>query len=1137
MADGLRVYIQVMQPTASGTVQFDVAGRTYAITYGSPSAWQFAYRQNRGWTATRAIPWDELGGRPDSGVTWPLQIAYSGAAWTGTLRWGLPDYAGRDVAGASVLALPVTADAGLGGGTDCGADDDPNNGRVGSFFDAWGSDNSGYFGSNVVSLGAIPYANVQNQWDTADWPCYSKYVAKWRIAGLPAGAQVVSAALDLYKFGHSGYAGEPTGVNVIQVFDASPEWDEATVSWDNPPTVWENVSRLPVGECAVSACNPGEWHSFDVTEIVRRALLRGDSDAAALLYTAAGQYHSGRYFYTREGGNPPTVRIAYTIGQGEPTWTATPTPSSTPLSGLPTPSPTWTASATMTPVSATATPTPTLSPSATAQPSPSPSASPTLAPVTPQPPTPTIAPTIATSTPISSDLLRGVAVLGDSFFDEYRGTDNRGGAYAATTLNLIELLQRYRGFNLGAWGTWGEPRRTGYEYNWARSGATSSTLIQQNQHVKAAAQIAAGQVTFVFIGIGANDFSPYSGPHYADIYNGALTGTALDAKVNKAVADVTLAVRTVQDAGAQGVAVTLFTDWNLDPQVQRNYPDATKRARVGGAIGRVNAGIRSMAAARGVAVVDQNAIGNLLLPGLDSGGNLTVGGQKIAFLTNGNEPRFAKLADGQHIGTVLGGLMANYYIIDTLNAAFGQNIPRLTDAEILAAAGLAAGPQPGATPTATPTATPQATGTPVAQATEPPVVVLGCTRTIGPADSMATAVAALRPGDTLCLRDGLYRQSIVAVRNGQPGKPITVRALNDGQVTIDGQGQRRPVQLGSNNQAIGDWHVIEGIVFRNGTDAVLHVRADNNVFRRVSVYDANTDVNSQPLLLWGSNNTVEDCLVGGTGRFMVDVYGGGGVDARGNTVRRCFVKWSGWDGRRFCGVTWPNGFMMGAYNSSGGTFENNIIYGKGVMGLIVQANTSSASANNNAVLGNLVLGMGKERAGGTWQLWDYRYAGGAYPNRPGPTDDPYDDTNCDDAVTPWTWPGQRSGLKFFGQGTLQGNIFRDNLAADNAGLGFHYSNPGGGRYTNNVIDRLTLLGNGSDASRDDGGKGAQAVFPPGAPCTDCRIGDAGAGGAILQRYVDRVATGQPLTPWPMEGRAMAELGLSINAIWQEYAGR
>lgn len=748
----------------------------------------------------------------------------------------------------------------------------------------------------------------------------------------------------------------------------------------------------------------------------------------------------------------------------------------------------------------------------------------------------------------SADILDGIAVLGDSFFDEYRGSDNRGGAYAATTFNLIEILQRRRGFDLGPWGTRAEPRRTGYEYVWARSGATSGSMISQGQHTGAAAQIAAGDVSFVFIGVGANDFSPLHGSTYRDIYSGASTDAQVASKVAGAVRNVTLAVDTVLEAGAQGVAVTLFTQWDLDPQLAATYPDAAGRKRVADAINAVNAGIADMAAARGVLVVDQNAIGQQLLPQLDSQGNLLVGGQKISFLRNGDAPNYARLSDGQHLGTVVSGLMANAYFVDPLNAAFGTGIARLTDAEILTEAGLA-GTGVTATPTRTPTRTPtQAPATPTPATAVPPTptatpappgstpVAAGCTSTVGPSGNLDAAVNALQPGQVLCLQDGTYYQSIEPRTNGQPGNPITIRALNDGRAIIDGQGVRRAVELGSNNQAWGDWFVIEGLVLRNGAGAVLHVRADNNVFRRISVYDGNTDTNSTPLLLWGSNNLVEDCLVGGTGRFMVDVYGGGGVSANGNTVRRCFVKWSGWDGRRFCGVTWPNSFMMGAYNSSGGTFENNIVYGRGVMGIIIQANTSTASANDNAVLGNVVLGMGKERTDGGWQVWNY----GTYPNRPGPTDDPYDDTNCDNSVTPWTWLGQRVGLKFFGQGTLSGNIWRDNLSAHNAGVGFHYSNPGGGRYSNNVIDHITLYSNGSQANPGEGGRGAQAVFPPGVACTNCRIGSTttgdGSGARLQYRYVDRQLTNQPLLPWPMEGRAQAEMEISIGAIWTEAIG-
>ena len=392
----------------------------------------------------------------------------------------------------------------------------------------------------------------------------------------------------------------------------------------------------------------------------------------------------------------------------------------------------------------------------------------------------------------------------------------------------------------------------------------------------------------------------------------------------------------------------------------------------------------------------------------------------------------------------------------------------------------------------------------------------------------------LMPGDTLLVMDGTYTEQIQPnVRNGQPGKPITIRAINDGKVTIDGQGVRKPIVL-AENSAIGNWYVIEGIVARNGTEHVAIVKGSNNVLRRFSAYDASTNVNSQPLLLWGTNNLVEDCLVGGTGRFMIDIFGGGGVNPVGNnTVRRCFVKWSSWDGKNFCGVSWPNSYMIGIYNSSNNTIENSIAYGRGVTGIIVQANHDTAAANNNAVLGSVSVLMGKDYDN---TIWNY----GTYPNRPGPTQNPYGAQNCDTSVTNWTWPAQRVGFHLFGQGTMQNNVFRDILAVDNAGLGFSVNKPYGPGDTNTTLDHATFIGNGAAAPSGDGGVGAQTKLSTGVTMTNSRVGSttqgASSGARLQYRYVDRVLTDIPLLPWPMEGRGLDELGVSITAIMQQYSG-
>jgi hypothetical protein len=272
--------------------------------------------------------------------------------------------------------------------------------------------------------------------------------------------------------------------------------------------------------------------------------------------------------------------------------------------------------------------------------------------------------------------------------DEYRGADNRGGEYAAMTFNMVEQLVLLRGINAGEWGDWGEPRRTGYEYNWARSSAISHTMIAQGQHTGVAEQVARGDVTFVFIFIGANDFSPILG-NYQRIYDGQLSDERLQRKIQDAIDDVTLATDTVLDAGALGVAVFLFPHWNMDSRMEQQFSNDAGRQRVEDAIDEVNKGLKAMAAERNVLLIDPNDYVQELMSQLDENGMLNVGGEWIDFINPGNEPHHARLADKSgHAGTVISGLMANKYLLEPLNAAYGTNIPLLTEAEILSLAGI-----------------------------------------------------------------------------------------------------------------------------------------------------------------------------------------------------------------------------------------------------------------------------------------------------------------------------------------------------------------------------------------------------------------------------------------------------------------
>jgi hypothetical protein len=178
--------------------------------------------------------------------------------------------------------------------------------------------------------------------------------------------------------------------------------------------------------------------------------------------------------------------------------------------------------------------------------------------------------------------------------------------------------------------------------------------------------------------------------------------------------------------------------------------------------------------------------------------------------------------------------------------------------------------------------------------------------------------AAAAAGKTLCLLDGTYRGSSSMItppsgRNGAAGKPITVRALNDGKVLIDGEGVRGPVVLNDN-----DYWVLEGFNAARSIGTVILVKngSANNILRRLAAWDAH-EGNYPVIGVNGSGTTknlLEDVAAWGVGRNTITFA----QRATDTTCRRC---WARWDGSHALGgkVTYQL-----AYDSPGSTAENSI---------------------------------------------------------------------------------------------------------------------------------------------------------------------------------------------------------------------
>lgn len=172
-----------------------------------------------------------------------------------------------------------------------------------------------------------------------------------------------------------------------------------------------------------------------------------------------------------------------------------------------------------------------------------------------------------------------------------------------------------------------------------------------------------------------------------------------------------------------------------------------------------------------------------------------------------------------------------------------------------------------------------------------------------------------RPGRTLCLLNGLYQGSDNMINppgglNGTNGSPITIRALNDGQVLIDGQFARRPVNLTGN-----DWWVLEGFNAKSGDRLVISfgLGTSNYVMRRVVAWDARIDRNGYPIHARGGPGLLEDVAIFGVGRYSFSASQGG---TNNITLRRVWARWEGNI------VQGPKNVYQMAYNNQGFVCEN-----------------------------------------------------------------------------------------------------------------------------------------------------------------------------------------------------------------------
>lgn len=188
-------------------------------------------------------------------------------------------------------------------------------------------------------------------------------------------------------------------------------------------------------------------------------------------------------------------------------------------------------------------------------------------------------------------------------------------------------------------------------------------------------------------------------------------------------------------------------------------------------------------------------------------------------------------------------------------------------------------------------------------------------------NSASLAVA----GNTLCLNNGTYLRSAGGnidppdAVSGQANNPITVRALNDGQVTLDAQNGFGIYMSPTNHY----WH-FWGFNGKNGGEHLYRIRGNGHRLFRVIGWDGTSgQADSNIFSIAGSDTIIIDAA--GWGVNSRKIFSGSqttapGEDMLGSGCRRCWGEWNDHPE----GPSTPNVTYQVGYRSRGQIWENII---------------------------------------------------------------------------------------------------------------------------------------------------------------------------------------------------------------------
>ncbi|WP_425615951.1 dockerin type I domain-containing protein [Anatilimnocola sp. NA78] len=305
--------------------------------------------------------------------------------------------------------------------------------------------------------------------------------------------------------------------------------------------------------------------------------------------------------------------------------------------------------------------------------------------------------------------IAGLGVAGDSWSDdEYAGQNFDQNGTTNVALNWVDLLRVQRGVDLGPLGPFlptaenpFEARDQGTAFNWAVSGTSTLDLLLQAQDIGIIDQFSANDVSHAVLIAGNVDLQPNSRTTvssddfkdaYAKIYLGTFDATEIEQFVVIPItSNIEAAVSTLTSEATKSLVATI-PDPGVSPHAVSEFPDPGKRALVTAVINTINTRIRAIAAKYHAPVIDLAKLSETIFGTAQSPvATRTIGGRLFDNAAGNSKTNLyfnpvgsTNAANVPH--TVYQAHIANL-VIEGLNTAYGENLSKFTEQQIVQLAG------------------------------------------------------------------------------------------------------------------------------------------------------------------------------------------------------------------------------------------------------------------------------------------------------------------------------------------------------------------------------------------------------------------------------------------------------------------